>query len=81
MSRLETAFEMATSAIRFGPHVTREIGQDLAELGLRRVLLITDPWMRQLPPLTRLQHRLPPPTAPTAPTQLRTLPPTVPRVP
>ncbi len=58
MSRLETAFEMATSAIRFGPHVTREIGQDLAELGLRRVLLITDPWMRQLPPVAVAEQSL-----------------------
>jgi hydroxyacid-oxoacid transhydrogenase len=58
MSRLESAFEMATSAIRFGPGVTREIGMDLAELGLRRVLLLTDPWMRQLPPVAVAEESL-----------------------
>lgn len=40
------AFEMATSAIRFGAGVTREIGYDLAELGIKHALLITDPKMR-----------------------------------
>jgi hydroxyacid-oxoacid transhydrogenase len=58
MSRLESAFEMATSAIRFGPGVTREIGMDLAELGLRRVLVLTDPWMRQLPPVAAVEESL-----------------------
>lgn len=58
MSRHETAFEMATSAIRFGPGVTREIGPDLAELGLRHVLLVTDPWMRRLAPVAIAEQSL-----------------------
>ncbi len=58
MPRQESAFEMATSAIRFGPGVTREIGMDLAELGLRRVLLLTDPWMRKLPPVAIAEESL-----------------------
>lgn len=58
MSRHESAFEMAASAIRFGPGVTRELGMDLAELGLRRVLLLTDPWMRQLPPVAIAEESL-----------------------
>lgn len=58
MSRHESAFEMATSAIRFGPGVTREIGQDLAELGLRRVLVLTDPWMRTLAPVANVEQSL-----------------------
>jgi hydroxyacid-oxoacid transhydrogenase len=45
------AFEMAASAIRFGAGVTREVGADLAELGLRKVLVITDPVLRALPPV------------------------------
>jgi hydroxyacid-oxoacid transhydrogenase len=47
----ETAFEMAASSIRFGAGVTREVGADLEDLGARRVLLITDPIVRDLPPV------------------------------
>lgn len=47
----ETAFEMATSSIRFGPGVTREIGLDLSDLGARQVLVLTDPKLRSLPPV------------------------------
>ncbi|HET8550434.1 MAG TPA: hydroxyacid-oxoacid transhydrogenase [Bryobacteraceae bacterium] len=47
----EYAFEMATSSIRFGWGATREVGMDLADLGLRRVLVITDPVIRNLPPV------------------------------
>jgi hydroxyacid-oxoacid transhydrogenase len=39
----ETAFEMAASSIRFGVGVTREVGDDLVDLGARQVLLLTDP--------------------------------------
>jgi hydroxyacid-oxoacid transhydrogenase len=47
----EFAFEMAGSRIRFGRGVTREIGMDLADLHLRRVLVLTDPVLRQLCPV------------------------------
>jgi hydroxyacid-oxoacid transhydrogenase len=47
----ETAFEMAASGIRFGAGVTREVGMDLAELGSRNVLVITDPVLRRLRPV------------------------------
>jgi hydroxyacid-oxoacid transhydrogenase len=47
----ETAFEMAVSSIRFGNGVTREVGMDLAELGARRVLVVTDPKLAHLPPV------------------------------
>ncbi|MCC6167798.1 MAG: iron-containing alcohol dehydrogenase [Caldilineaceae bacterium] len=40
---LETAFTMDTSSIKFGPGITREIGADMAALGARRVLVVTDP--------------------------------------
>src|SRR5579883_738005 len=49
--RNETAFEMATSSVRFGAGVTREVGMDLADLGARQVLVLTDPMLRSLPPV------------------------------
>ena len=39
----DTAFEMASSSIRFGPGVTREVGADVADLGAHKVLVIADP--------------------------------------
>jgi hydroxyacid-oxoacid transhydrogenase len=47
----ETAFEIAGASVRFGAGVTREIGADLAELGIRRVLLVTDSQLRGLAPV------------------------------
>jgi hydroxyacid-oxoacid transhydrogenase len=47
----ETAFELAASNIRFGAGVTREVGLDLADLGARRVLLVTDPTVGRLAPV------------------------------
>src|SRR5689334_9817831 len=47
----EIAFEMAVSSVRFGPGVTREVGMDLADLGAKNVLVLTDPVVRELPPV------------------------------
>ncbi|MGH9396243.1 MAG: hydroxyacid-oxoacid transhydrogenase [Terriglobia bacterium] len=47
----EYAFEMATSAIRFGAGVTREVGAELADLRKQHVLVFTDPNLRALPPV------------------------------
>jgi hydroxyacid-oxoacid transhydrogenase len=47
----EIAFEMAVSSIRFGPGVTREVGMDLADLGVRNALVLTDSVVRHLPPV------------------------------
>ncbi|HXG08428.1 MAG TPA: hydroxyacid-oxoacid transhydrogenase [Gemmataceae bacterium] len=54
----DTAFEMAASNIRFGPGVTREVGMDLADLGARRVLIVTDPTMARLPPAQAVRESL-----------------------
>jgi hydroxyacid-oxoacid transhydrogenase len=40
---LETAFTMDTSSIKYGPGVTREVGYEMARLGTRRVMVVTDP--------------------------------------
>jgi hydroxyacid-oxoacid transhydrogenase len=47
----DSAFEMAGSAVRFGPGITREVGMDLADLGVRRALVFTDNHLGKLPPV------------------------------
>ena len=47
----DNAFEMAVSSIRFGKGVTREVGMDLADLGVKHALVITDPVVRSLSPV------------------------------
>ena len=47
----DIAFEMAVSSVRFGVGVTREVGMDLAEMGARLVLVVTDPVLARLPPV------------------------------
>jgi hydroxyacid-oxoacid transhydrogenase len=54
----ESAFEMAASSVRFGPGVTREVGMDLADLGARNVLVLTDPVLRHLPPVAAVLESL-----------------------
>jgi hydroxyacid-oxoacid transhydrogenase len=39
----ETRFTMDSSSIKFGAGATREVGADMARLGARRVLVVTDP--------------------------------------
>ncbi len=39
----ESAFTMDTSSIKFGPGVTREVGDDVRNLGISRVMVVTDP--------------------------------------
>jgi hydroxyacid-oxoacid transhydrogenase len=49
---------MATSAIRFGPGVTREVGAELADLGKHRILVLTDPNLRAAPPVNTVLESL-----------------------
>ncbi len=51
MERKEFAFQMSASNIRFGAGVTREIGLDLVELGVQRIMILTDPILQNLPPV------------------------------
>ncbi len=47
----EIGFEMAASNLRFGPGVTAEIGMDLKDLGVNKVLVMTDQRLSKLPQL------------------------------
>jgi hydroxyacid-oxoacid transhydrogenase len=49
---LETAFIMDTSSIKYGPGVTREVGEDMAQLGAKRVMVVTDPNVAKLEPVS-----------------------------
>jgi hydroxyacid-oxoacid transhydrogenase len=49
--RRETAFEMAVSSVRFGAGVTREVGMDLGDMGVRRALVVADPALTRLGPV------------------------------
>src|SRR5437879_13827388 len=55
---LEYAFELASSSIRFGPGVTREVGMDLAEMKAQRVMVLTDPNLARLAPVARVVESL-----------------------
>ena len=50
-TEFETAFEMSASNIRYGPGVTREVGMDFKNLKAKRVLLMTDKNLSELPPV------------------------------
>jgi len=54
----EYAFEMSASSIRFGPGVTREVGMDLADLKVRRAMVVTDPYLAKLPPVATVLESL-----------------------
>jgi len=55
---LEYAFELAASSIRFGAGVTREIGMDLAEMRVKRVMVLTDPNLAKLSPVATVIESL-----------------------
>lgn len=54
----EIAFEMSGASVRYGSGVTREVGMDLADLGLRHALVITDPRIRHLRPVQMVLESL-----------------------
>jgi len=47
-----TNFTMATSSIKYGPGVTREVGYDMKKLGSNRVLVVTDPNLSKSDPVS-----------------------------
>ena len=54
----EYAVQTASSNLRFGPGVTREVGMDLKDLGLKRVLVMTDSNLKQLHPVQTVLESL-----------------------
>src|SRR3954451_14451556 len=56
--RKDNVFEMASSSIRFGAGATREIGWDLEDLQVRRAMVLTDPHLVNLSPVTRVREAL-----------------------
>jgi hydroxyacid-oxoacid transhydrogenase len=56
--RRENAFEMATSSLRFGAGATAEVGMDLADLGVRKALVVTDRHLATLPPVDTVRAAL-----------------------
>ncbi|KAK5662041.1 hypothetical protein OQA88_10154 [Cercophora sp. LCS_1] len=54
----EYAFEMAASSIRFGPGVTQEVGMDLANMGAKRVAVVTDPTVDKLDAMRQVREAL-----------------------
>jgi hydroxyacid-oxoacid transhydrogenase len=56
--RHESRFTVETSSIKFGPGATREIGYDMTQLGGRRVMVVTDPYLSGTEPVARALEAL-----------------------
>ena len=52
------AVQMGSSNLRFGPGVTKEVGMDLSDMGIQRVLLITDPNLKDSNPVATTKNAL-----------------------
>jgi hydroxyacid-oxoacid transhydrogenase len=54
----DIAFEMAVSSVRYGVGVTREVGMDLADMGAKLVMVLTDPVVAKLAPVQTVLESL-----------------------
>ena len=52
------AFQMSAANLRFGPGVTREVGMDLSDMRVGRVMVVTDPNLKNLPPVETVLESL-----------------------
>ena len=48
------AFEMSAANLRYGPGASREVGMDLADLGVERVMVLTDPNLKEMDPVRKV---------------------------
>ena len=55
---LETVFSTEASSVVFGPGATREVGPRVKALGCKRVLLVTDPRLAELPAVATAKESL-----------------------
>lgn len=58
MNDHDTVFDMSASNLRFGRGATGEVGMDLADMGAKRVMVLTDPHMATLPPVEMVRESL-----------------------
>jgi hydroxyacid-oxoacid transhydrogenase len=56
--RMESAFTMDTSSIKYGPGATREIGHDVGRWTVRRVMVVTDPNLSGAEPVSLVLEAL-----------------------
>lgn len=54
----EIAFEMGTSNLRYGPGSTAEVGMDLKDIGIRKVMVLVDPNLRHGPTVQKVLKSL-----------------------
>ena len=54
----EYAFQMAASNIRFGPGCTKEVGMDFANMGSKRVMVVTDSTVAKLNAMKQCREAL-----------------------
>ena len=54
----DTIFEMATSSVRFGAGSTREVGMELVDRSIGRVMVVTDPLLKDSAPVQTLLESL-----------------------
>lgn len=58
LPKTDYAFEMACSTLRYGPGVTKEIGQDMNNMNAKNVCVMTDPFIAKLPPVKAVLESL-----------------------
>jgi hydroxyacid-oxoacid transhydrogenase len=56
--KYDYAFQMTTANIRFGRGATQEVGMDLLDMGVQRVMVVTDRRLKEMPPVQKVLESL-----------------------